>query len=687
VPSLTWTFLAALGSALVLTAVVRAPARRFGILDRPDGKRKLHPRPVALCGGVAVYLALLIGMGVGARGSFGAGPALHELAVMLGAAAGFVCLFGVVDDCRHLHARAKLLLQVGAVTPIVALGYWFDQFVLFGVPVQLGWFGAPLTVLWLVGCINAVNLLDGMDGLAATVGLITAVMMSVIGTQMGHPHVAVIALALAGALAGFLFHNLPPARIFLGDSGSMVIGLVLGVLAIQGAMKTSATVAMTAPLAVMSLPMLDTLLAVVRRKLNGRSFDSADREHIHHRLLDRGLNQWQALGVLGGICLLTGLAAIASLAFRRDAIAWAATFLVVALAVRLRWFGHHELALARGALARQAAGLARRLAALARRVPAPAPTPESLVATKSTASRAPGASIVMDIPQGGTPEAPDAADVDVGVVFTHERHYMPRLLATLAASAAGLRQRLILVDNASAEGVEPYLDYFPDTTVLRNSRRLHYAANLNRILEASQSPLVLLLNTDMYFDPAEQCVAKMVQFMRARAECGLAGCRLHHADGSHAPSARRIQTPAVVLARRFGLGRLLPGTLERYFYEEHAADESWECEWLSGCFLMVRREAFEEVGSFDAGFVKYFEDVDYCLRMARAGWSVTYHGGTYCHHLEQRASRRLLSLDALRHARSYLRWLLKWGFAPEIEVRRAPTAPDQPSESPRRRAA
>lgn len=259
------------------------------------------------------------------------------------------------------------------------------------------------------------------------------------------------------------------------------------------------------------------------------------------------------------------------------------------------------------------------------------------------------------------------ADLDIGVIYTGERSLIGRLLETLRCSGGDLRMRLILVDNASQEGVAQWADCFPDTLVVRNRRRLLYAANLNRILAVARSPLVLLLNTDMYFDPREQCLAKMVRFIAARPDCGIAGCRILHADGSHAPSARRFQTPAVILARRLGLRRLFKSSLEAYLYHEHAADECWECDWLSGCFLLLRRQAAEDVGGFDTGYGKYFEDVDMCLRMARAGWRVMYNGGTYCYHLEQRASRRLLSLDALRHGRAYLRWLLKWGFAPRVD--------------------
>ena len=156
-------------------------------------------------------------------------------------AAGFVCFVGCIDDRFDLPSRVKLALQIVSVLPIVLLGYYVDRVVAFGYPIELGWLGIPLTVLWLVGCINALNLIDGMDGLASIVGLSTAAMLGVIAASEGHAHVAAMAIVLAASLAGFLVYNLPPASIFLGDSGSMVIGLTVGVLGMQGSLKTSAT--------------------------------------------------------------------------------------------------------------------------------------------------------------------------------------------------------------------------------------------------------------------------------------------------------------------------------------------------------------------------------------------------------------------------------------------------------------
>jgi UDP-GlcNAc:undecaprenyl-phosphate GlcNAc-1-phosphate transferase len=355
---LTWvSFAVAVLGSLVLTPAARRLAWRLNVLDRPDGKRKLHKAPVPLLGGVAVYVSMLLGLAVACLLQPETdGPRLIELVIVLAPAAGFVCLMGCVDDRWDLHPRLKLLLQISATLPIALAGFTVNRVVVFGVPLELGWLGVPLTVCWLVGCINALNLLDGLDGLASVVGLSTAMMMALIAANEGHPHVSLIAVVLGGALVGFLVYNLPPASIYLGDSGSMVIGLVVGILAMQGALKTSATLSITAPAVVMAIPMLDTMLAILRRKLKGQRFDAADRGHIHHRLLDRGLNNWQVLCVIGSLCLLTGAAATFATLLRNEILAWVTTITLMVFLVRMRWFGHHELMLVKLVVA---AGLAR----------------------------------------------------------------------------------------------------------------------------------------------------------------------------------------------------------------------------------------------------------------------------------------------------------------------------------------
>ncbi len=152
-----------------------------------------------------------------------------------------------------------------------------------------------------------------------------------------------------------------------------------------------------------------------------------------------------------------------------------------------------------------------------------------------------------------------------------------------------------------------------------------------------------------------------MRFLREHPRCGLVGCRLYHPDGSYAFPARQFQTWQMIAARRAGLERLFPGVIQRYVYADRSRYETFPCDWVSGCLMLVRRQAMQEVGSFDLRFGKYFEDVDICYRLARAGWQVMFHGGTYAFHHEQRASRPLISHDAWRHLRAYFLWLAKWG--------------------------
>jgi UDP-GlcNAc:undecaprenyl-phosphate GlcNAc-1-phosphate transferase len=365
----------ALVAALVFTAVVRAVARRCGIVDRPDGGRKLHGRPIPRWGGVAVYGAMVLGLLAIRFGPGGMSSELSEISTAWMIAAGFVCFVGGIDDRFDLPSRLKLVLQIIAVVPLILCGYYVDRVVAFSYPIELGWLGIPLTILWLVGCINALNLLDGMDGLASIVGLSTAAMLGVIAASEGHDHVAMMATVLAASVMGFLLYNLPPASVFLGDSGSMVIGLSVGLLGIQGTSKTSATLAITAPAVVMTLPMFDVVAAVVRRKLTGRRFDAPDRLHIHHRLLDRGWNPWQVLCLLGAVCLTTGGAATAATIFRRDALAWITAMTLIVLMIRLRLFGYEEFALAKRAVVAPLKSCAASAARLARRLGPRASTP------------------------------------------------------------------------------------------------------------------------------------------------------------------------------------------------------------------------------------------------------------------------------------------------------------------------
>ena len=197
-----------------------------------------------------------------------------------------IVVVGLVDDRIKLRGRLKLIGQFAAALVLVAGGLVIQRIGIFGQQIDLGLLSIPFTLFWLVGAVNAVNLLDGIDGLATMLGFILVATIAGMAALVGQTQVFVIAVVFAGSLLGFLRYNFPPATIFLGDAGSMLIGLVVGALAISGSLKGPGTVLLAAPLAVWTIPIFDSVAAILRRKLSGRSIYTTDRGHIHHRLLE-----------------------------------------------------------------------------------------------------------------------------------------------------------------------------------------------------------------------------------------------------------------------------------------------------------------------------------------------------------------------------------------------------------------
>jgi len=262
-------------------------------------------------------------------------------------------------------------------------------------------------------------------------------------------------------------------------------------------------------------------------------------------------------------------------------------------------------------------------------------------------------------------------DVEVGVIYTGERHYMTPLIDSLAASDGTERVGLILVDNCSPEGTGDWERIFPATTVLHNEERLGYAENLNRILAASTARYILLMNTDMYFEAGSRCVTNMVRFMDDHPHCGLSGSGIYHPDGTYAYPARRFQTIKTIAARRLGMETIFRDAVAKYLCMDQDQAGTVDCDWISGCFMLLRRSTYERVGEFDCRFAKYFEDVDMCRRVTQAGYRIMINGAERCYHHEQRGSKSVLSRDALLHLQSYLRWISKWGFDNGQSGRRA----------------
>jgi UDP-GlcNAc:undecaprenyl-phosphate GlcNAc-1-phosphate transferase len=341
-------FLAACLASLFLTMAMRKIAPRIGLVDRPDDHRKLHGRPVPMGGGLAVFLAtgLVLAVVLVIPNPWNLVLKQDWLDILgFSLAGGGLVALGLVDDRWGLRGRHKLLGQVAAASALVFSGLVVRQIGLFGYQIDLGLLAVPATLFWLVGAINAINLLDGVDGMAATLGVILSLTIALMAAWTGHPAVAVVALVFAGSLLGFLRYNFPPASIFLGDSGSMLIGLMVGALAIRASIKGPGTVLLAAPLVVWTLPIFDSLTAILRRKLTGRSIYTSDRGHLHHRLMDAFGTGRKALLVVALCSLVTSAAALASVSFKRDSIALATGLGVVAVSVVSGVFGRGEFLL------------------------------------------------------------------------------------------------------------------------------------------------------------------------------------------------------------------------------------------------------------------------------------------------------------------------------------------------------
>lgn len=333
--------------SVVLTPIVRKIAIRLNIVDHPDSKRKLHGRVVARAGGSAVLWAVLVVCGISLL-QFDLtklqlenySPYFALLAAMIG-----IWLLGLADDIWTLRGRQKLVGQIVLCGILMRAGYQIDSIELLGVRFELGMLAIPTSMIWLLATTNALNLIDGSDGLCATLGTIICGSLGVLAAYNNHFAEASIAFALCGALLGFLVFNFPPASIFLGDSGSLLVGMVAGALAIRCSLKGSASVAFLAPLAILSLPLLDSAMAIIRRKLTGRSIYTTDRAHLHHTLKNRGLSDRGLLLVVAVLASITGSGAILGQMLSRE---WLAPITVIAVFIILvvtKAFGYAEMVL------------------------------------------------------------------------------------------------------------------------------------------------------------------------------------------------------------------------------------------------------------------------------------------------------------------------------------------------------
>ncbi len=288
-----YTFLCALAISLVATPLMRALALKINAVDHPD-TRKVHSHPIPYLGGLAIYLAFVISA-LSAYGLF-LGIQSHPSLWALLVACLIVVVLGLYDDLKGSSAWIKFFAQTVASLIVIYAGIrievinipLFDQ-------IELGIWAWPVTCLWLVGLCNAVNLIDGLDGLAAGVCMFAILSIFSSSIRWGGGEVALLCSALVGSLLGFLRYNFHPARIFMGDTGALLLGFLLGVISILSASKSTSGVAILIPITAMGIPILDTIAAIFRRLRKHRRIFLADRDHLHHRLLHIGLSHRQAV--------------------------------------------------------------------------------------------------------------------------------------------------------------------------------------------------------------------------------------------------------------------------------------------------------------------------------------------------------------------------------------------------------
>jgi UDP-GlcNAc:undecaprenyl-phosphate GlcNAc-1-phosphate transferase len=334
--------------SLLLTPLVRDVFRKLGVVDLPDGIRKHHTEPVPRVGGIAIALSYLASFGVVLFLPFtyraNVEKALPDVGMLL-LAAGVVFGVGLWDDLRGLKPWQKLGGQLVAAVIAYAGGV---QIHIDSANALDPYLSIPLTIVWLLGCTNAFNLIDGLDGLAAGVGFFATLTMLLAALTQNSIDLILVTMPLAGSLLAFLRYNFNPASIFLGDCGSLLIGFLLGCFGTIWSQKSVTILGMLAPLMAMSIPLLDAGLAIIRRFLRHQPIFGADRGHIHHRLLDRGLTPRQVALILYGFC---GLVAIFSLL--QNVVKNQFGGLIVVLFCMAAWLGIQHLGYAEFGMARQ----------------------------------------------------------------------------------------------------------------------------------------------------------------------------------------------------------------------------------------------------------------------------------------------------------------------------------------------
>ena len=334
---LVMVFAGALCLCATLTRIVLSQQKGVGF-DTPDGHRKAHEKVISRLGGLPIFLTLLAGLAFARMDLADFGSEWWPLLLCNTLVFGL----GFLDDLKPLGAKWKLLGQIGAAAILYSMGESIDVISSPGGhgSITLGLWAPVVTILWLVAIPNIINLIDGMDGLASGFGLFLCVTLAFVGHFSGRADVVMMSALMAGALAGFLMFNFPPAKIFLGDGGAYLIGFFIASVSLSTSQKGYVAGALFVMTVALGVPILDTLFAILRRAVRGVPLFRADAEHIHHRLIMLGYSKGQALAVMYAVCALLSLAGISVLVSRGMGMVIGASVLVLMALVAARYLGY-----------------------------------------------------------------------------------------------------------------------------------------------------------------------------------------------------------------------------------------------------------------------------------------------------------------------------------------------------------
>jgi UDP-GlcNAc:undecaprenyl-phosphate GlcNAc-1-phosphate transferase len=328
--------------SVILTPFIKKLAIKLDIMDVPKDNRRIHNRPIPLLGGLAIYFSFIITLFL-KMGKL----TESETGLILGAT--IIVIGGILDDKFDIKPWCKLLFQLAAAGVLIIYGIKieiitnpFNSIYQF---INIGVMSIPLTIIWVIGITNALNLIDGLDGLAAGIAFISSITIFIIALLNNRYEAAVLTSILAGAILGFLPYNFNPASIFMGDTGSQLLGFLLAAISMEGAIKSAAAFSVAVPILALGIPIYDTLFAVIRRKINGKPIMQADRGHLHHRLLDMGLTQKQVVMIMYSISAVLGSISIIAMEINAQK-SYFLLIIVMVILVFMAWkagfFKHRE---------------------------------------------------------------------------------------------------------------------------------------------------------------------------------------------------------------------------------------------------------------------------------------------------------------------------------------------------------